>query len=277
MNLVYQAYGRDDVIGQVLFSCTTLLSRLSENSSLKVIIYTDQGKRLRSFFTEESRVHIEEVEPKQIQVWRGDIDFVHRVKIEILKNAANKWQNTVLYADGDTFFNADPTERFKMVSDDVSLMHLPENALSEGRDPLSKKICKFVRKESFHVDSSELKVSENTVMWNAGVIGVSTKNCSMFKDILELTDQMYSKYPKHVMEQLAVSVALQKKTKVLRTDDIIGHYWNQKDEFQTAIDSHLEKHKTLSQSIENLRDFQWPRAPKPKPKGIKKILHKLFR
>ncbi|MCB0351705.1 MAG: hypothetical protein KDD38_11015 [Bdellovibrionales bacterium] len=271
MVLVYQAYGREDILRQTQFSMVSLLSVLDKGSPLKIWVYTDNVKLFSDYFSNElkgdqPRVKIIEIKASQIQKWRGAIDFVHRVKVEILKDAAAQFNGPLYYVDGDTYFRHDPTALFSGVSDKVSLMHVAENALDEGKDPLSKKIAKFVKKNKFSLDGKEIQIPCSTVMYNAGAIGISQQNKSLLPLVIDLTDQTYSRYSKHIMEQLAFSYILQTRTSIITGDSIIGHYWSQKPEYQAAIDQFLAINKNMESAKAAYPNFIWPEPIKPKVK-----------
>ncbi|PIS12029.1 MAG: hypothetical protein COT73_00740 [Bdellovibrio sp. CG10_big_fil_rev_8_21_14_0_10_47_8] len=279
--LVYQAYGIRDIIHQTIFSITSLLSKtLSENLNLEIWIYTDQELTFSQFFGDHVNIKIVPINMEQVKKWRGQIDFVHRVKVEILKDAAGKFNGPIFYCDGDTYFLSSPTELFSHVNDRFSLMHTAENALAPGVDPLSKKILHFTKNNHFQVGHETIGIGPSTVMWNAGVLGLSQKNKSFLPMALEMTDQMYARYRKHVMEQLAFSFILQTKSQIMAADQVVYHYWNQKDEYQQAIDDFLKKNKNIKEALENLSHFSWPPAPAPKsPKRalVQKILQRFKR
>lgn len=271
MILVYQAYGREDILQQSLFSIISLMNVLRPNSPLQVWIYTDHPDYFQNYFGELTRgpsssLKILSIEKNQIQRWRGAIDFVHRVKIEILLEAARQWKGPLFYVDGDTYFRYDPSELFAQVNPRVSLMHIAEGVIAEGRDPLSKKIAKFLKKNTFVVRGADVRVPPQTVMWNAGAIGLARENIGLLEDILELTDQMHTRYPKHIQEQLAVSHYLQTRTNVISAEACIGHYWDQKDEFQVAIVEFLKRNTNWAMAKSDYRNFMWPAPPKPKIK-----------
>lgn len=266
MILCYQAYGRLDVVHQTLFSIVSLLRFLPQESPLKIVVYTDMREKLEAFFSGESRVTLIEVTDADLKRWRGAIGFVHRVKLEVLRDCATRFSGPLFYADGDTYFLESPVALFQQVNDQTSLMHLAENVIEQGRDPLSKKIAKFLRKNIFQISSGKVQVPPSTVMWNAGVIGVSENNRKLFASMIELTDAMYSLYKKHVMEQLAVSYFLQRKTKVLASDQVIYHYWDQKPEYQKAIDDFLAAYPTAIAGVQNVSNFQAPAKSAPLPK-----------
>lgn len=266
MKVVYQAYGRDDIIRQVLFSVVSLKSRLEFSASVTVEIYTDQPERLREFFAGWGEVHVIPISSAEIQSWRGAIDFVHRVKLKILEKASTNLQEPLVYLDGDTYFAKNPSSLFAEISPTRSLMHVRESRLDEAADPLTKKIAKFVRKNSFQLDGRPQQIPLSAEMWNAGVIGLHPNNFALLSLMVDLTDQMYGRYQKHVMEQLAVSYLLQTKTVLVSSHLEIIHYWQSKDAFDLAIADFLGRYPTAQAALEGMGDFAWPPPIHPKPK-----------
>ncbi len=275
--LVYQAYGLEDVIRQTQFSIVSLLTQLKSPTSLEIWVYTDRKDIFDRYFGTHPSIRYVEITMDQVRKWRGSIDFVHRVKVEILQDAGKKFQGGLFYADGDTYFLSDPNEIFSQVNDRYSLMHIAENALIEGKDPLSKKILKFCKKNQFDIRGEHVAVGPSTVMWNAGVLGISEHNKKLLPLVLELTDQMHSMYQKHVMEQLAFSFFLQTRSDVQAADHVIYHYWNQKPEYQAAIDKFLDETKTVETGIKSYGSFPWPARPQAKKKKLGVSWSKIFR
>jgi hypothetical protein len=268
--LVYQAYGKEDLIKQAIFSIISLYSKLPSGADLGILIYTDKPNSLQ-IFSGNKNIKIEEISPDKIKEWRGKIDFVHRVKIEILLDAVKKGCKNLFYCDGDTYFLKDPMPLFLMVNKFTSLMHLPESSLALGKDPISKKMRKFVKANKFQVSGKPVAISENTVMWNAGVIGLDFNNTNLLQNILELTDEMHSKYPKHVTEQLAVSWALQSNSTILSADEEIYHYWNQKEIYQELVNSFLAENTNFEMAISKIGAIQFPAPPIKKKSLLKRI------
>jgi hypothetical protein len=267
MKIVYQAYGREDVIRQVLFSVISLKTRAESLENLTIEIYTDQPDRLRMFFADMLEVKVVGITAGDIQGWRGAIDFVHRVKLKILEKATQGLHEPLIYLDGDTYFAKDPTTLLRQVSPTRSLMHVRESRMDEADDPLTKKIAKFVRKNSFKVEGQDLKIPVSAEMWNAGVIGIHPVNFSLLTMMVELTDEMYSRYQKHVMEQLAVSYLLQTKTILVTSHLEIIHYWPSKEAFDIAIGNFLDGKKNITEALQAIGEFRWPSPIQPKPKS----------
>lgn len=265
MKLVFQAYGQLNIIHQNIFSIFSLLDKLNgQFEELKIIVYTDNVNAFEKYFTGISQISYRKIDAAQIKKWRGAIDFVHRVKVEILKEVSEQYHDDVFYVDGDTLFLDSPIKLFKLVDNNNSLMHICENVISAGKDPLSKKIKKYLKK--YQPD-----ISIHTSMWNAGVLGISKSVSNCYQQVLDLTDKMYSQYPKHVMEQLAFSYVLQNQTQIHPADKVILHYWNQKDEYQILINTFLEQNLDLATVQKNWNQIQWPAAPSPKLNWIQKI------
>lgn len=261
MNIVYLCYGQIEVCEQALFSVISLLSKSKSNSFSKVLIYTDHPAVFENYFSESDKVKIINHSKEEFLKWRGEINFSLRVKLEILIDAFEKYSGSIVFVDADTHYLSDPAPLWSFIDENNSLMHLRENMLSEGKDPLTKKICKFAQKNKFEISGVMIPLSESTIMWNSGVIGVSASNKNLFLDALKLTDKMYKIYPKHIMEQLALSILLTWKTKVHASDHVIYHYWNQKPEYQTAIQNFLNKNSNLQSALDCYDNFTFPNPP----------------
>ena len=263
MRIVVQAYGRKDIIDQSIFAVLTVLRW---NTLDEVWIYTDQAERLTSFFKSIGRVVIVPITPEQIKTWRGQIDFVHRVKLEVLKHASQNLNEPLLYLDGDTVFLQSPESLRSRIGSGHHLMHIEESRLDQARDPLTKKMAKFCRKNVLPLKSGALRVPSTTSMWNAGVIGLYPQHFGLLDQMIEFTDVAYALYQKHVIEQLAVSYFLQSTGGVSPSDDVIHHYWQTKDVWQQKIDSFLAQIKTVQEGIQLLEQFDWTLPVPPRKK-----------
>lgn len=275
--LVYQAYGSQDIINQTIFSICSLLSVCKEPELIEIQIFTDKASELQEFFKGFSNIKIRKISLEQIDQLKGPLGFVHRVKVEILLAVSQEFKGPLFYSDGDTIYKSDPTDLFLKVNDRISLMHTDEGIIGKNKDPLSKKIAKFLKHKKFHVSGQDVAIGPSTEMWNAGFIGMSQKSKSLLPVMLELTDRLFNEYQKHIMEQLAVSFFLQTTTQILPVDNVVFHYWHNKEEFQASINQFLSAHNSAEAVVKNWDAWIMPpvslvKKKKPALLKIKKIL-----
>ncbi len=269
--VVLLAHSSDTIISQNIFCLFSLLHQVGATGSgdLQIFIYTDQPARFQKYFGDDSRIKYVELTPARVREWRGSIDFVHRVKVEMLRDAGTKLsgqvKTTIFYVDGDTIFLKDPAPLFAKIDAKNSVMHELENYLDEGRDPLSKKMARFLRKQwpaayikkQLSIDHAN-ELNAHVAMWNSGVLGFTSDFFPRLDDVLQLTEELYTQYPKHVMEQLALSFYMQKCTHIHDAREYIFHYWRQKDAYNNWIAQFLSEHPNVEAAH---RDFDLARLP----------------
>ena len=277
--VVYQAYGPSFILEQNLFSVLSLFRQHKDFTQVeKILIYTDNQPYFASYLGSCPQVQYEPITAERLAAWRGDIQFVHRVKIEMILDAAVKFpQHNLFYLDGDTYFTKDPSDLLTQIDARHSIMHEAENIVNLGRDPLSKKVAKFLKKFEFEHAGKKMQIPVSMTMWNAGVLGISPAFFPSLKFVLNLTDQSYSKYKKHVMEQMAFSYFLAAQSQILSGADYVHHYWRQKEEYGTLIREYLGVHANLNAGLKNFDSISWPPHPVPKKSFYQKLTEKLFK
>ncbi|MFB9865283.1 hypothetical protein [Rufibacter immobilis] len=161
----------------------------------------------------------------QIQQWRGELDFVHRVKIMVLRDFIQQHEGTVLYLDTDTVITGSLDHIFSLLEDGKSyVMHENEGPISSRKNSIFKKVDTFLRNTS-------TGISPDTPMNNAGVLGFRSSDKQMLDDVLATTDRLYQLYQKHIIEQLAFSFHMNKLAQkpVYTATQEIFHYWDFKE------------------------------------------------
>lgn len=272
---VIQCYGKERILREAKFCVLSLLKFIKDDASYCIVLYTDNN----SFF-DDIRDHVvfEPMLPEMVQQWKGEHNFVHRVKVMMLLDFVSKYEGKFLYLDSDTWFKKSPEELFKNIDDSNAVMHLPEAQLKSNTNPIIKKIHRFVKANSFKLDNGEeVKIPIEYSMWNAGVIGLTTNTKTILEKVLELTDKMLLAYQKHVMEQLAFSYYLQKEFTPRRCDDVIEHYWRFCSiaeepmlEFFNSIEG-----KSIDAKILAVHSFNWqPILSYKKPNFFQKLKRK---
>ena len=222
--LIYQAYGSPDILNEALLS---ILSYLRQPAEATVLVYTDQPAHFQAVLGAAPNVTYVFIEPTQWRAWRGEIDFVHRVKIKVLQHAAAHYAGQLLYVDTDTIFTELVAPVFAALVRGERFMHVGEGRLGNG-NPLNRKINRVLQASGAALLGGP--ISPETQMYNAGVLGFSSPaDAPLLAEVLALTEQLYRLYPKHVMEQLAFSVVWARSGPVHEAAPWVYHYWNLKE------------------------------------------------
>jgi hypothetical protein len=222
--LIYQAYGSPDILNEALLS---ILSYLRQPADAIVLVYTDQPAHFQAVLGAAPNVAYVFIEPAQWRAWRGEIDFVHRVKIKVLQHAAAHYAGQLLYVDTDTVFTQSAAPVFAALARGERFMHVGESRLGDG-NPLNRKINRALRASGAALVGGP--IGPETRMYNAGALGLrSPTDAPLLAEVLALTEQLYRLYPKHVMEQLAFSVVWARSGPVREAAPWVYHYWNLKE------------------------------------------------
>lgn len=245
--IVFQAYGNKSILNECVFSLLTLTRIGQSFDDLQVWIYTDNEAYFKSFSACPVPIHYRAIDAAQIKEWRGATDFVHRVKIQILRDlAAAQQQANILYLDTDTEFIQPVDAMMQRIAEGQLFMHIDEGVIRNEGNPILKKLNNFLASNlTIPVKDKTITVGDNAVMWNAGVLGFRAADAAMLHDVLGVTDVFHKKYQKHIIEQFAFSLIFQNKQQVKAAYPYIMHYWNLK-EFRVILDSFFAHFKRCS-------------------------------
>lgn len=225
--LLYQAYGPPGIRHEAAFSILSAYA-VGGLGAARVVVYTDAPEEFEKLLGRQLEITYQYIEAAQWQRWRGSIDFVHRVKIEVLRHAAAHYPGPLLYLDTDTLWLRPPAEVLAWLAAGPRLMHVAEGTLSRG-SYLNRKIGRYLRSSGFVSGCGGPAIGPATPMYNAGVLGLHAGDAPLLDQVLCLTEELYRHYPKHVMEQLAFSAVLSEAGLVQEAAPGIFHYWNLKE------------------------------------------------
>lgn len=266
--IIYQAYGHEDILREALYSILSLFHASPEwaKDQVMLVIYTDQAAWFKARIDQATyHVQFEEITPVLLQEWRGSIAFVHRVKIKVLQDFFSKYSGNALYVDTDTSFLREVKPLFDAISQGKLYMHTLEGKISTRKDPIFRKLYRFLPKNSFQVAGQSVQLSVETEMWNAGVLGLNKQYAHLLEEVLTLTDEMHQRYPKHVIEQLAFSYVLRKQGPLTAAEEVIFHYWKFKEFRQIlAVFFEYAQDKTFPQLIQLASNIPPSELIKPK-------------
>lgn len=249
--IVFQCYGMEGVFYECTYALLSL-SRLYEPGELnnvEIWIYTDNPDWFRSFKECPLPLHFKELDKEKIKEWRGKIDFIHRIKIELLKDFTKNKNGNILYTDTDIVFTHRIDKIFEDIESNKLYMHIFEGVVGNEGNPILRKLSKHLKANV--KKSIKGKPLFEFSMWNAGVLGFNTKYSHLLDEILAFTDEEYLAFPKHIIEQFAFSVYFQRDGDVKAASAYILHYWNLK-----------EARLALASFFMEFKDEPWPEIVK---------------
>ena len=179
-----------------------------ELAKFRIGIYTDQPQYFEAL-KHGLNIEYKTINAERLKQWRGAIDFVHRVKIELLRDYVKDHQGNILYLDTDIVFAKSVQDIFQKIAEGKLYMHIMEDVVHNSENIVFKKLSKFLRNHSTESLKEGLIIPQDVTMWNAGVLGFSTHYSYLLEEVLAFTDLVYPKFPKHVVEQFAFSLYFQ--------------------------------------------------------------------
>lgn len=224
-SLIYLAYGSAALHAEAIYS---LLSYYQvARSAVQVLIYTDAAAEFKQVLGERPGVCYPSVTPGEWQSWRGSSNKVYLLKIGVLTHAAQQYPGNLLFVDTDTIWQVDPAPLFAQIEGGQFVMHVSEGKLATG-NALSRKIYRRLKGRVFVVAQRKLSIDSTTVLYNSGLLGLSSALAAQLAEVVLLADQLYAAYNKHMMEQLAFSMWFGETGKIAEAAPYVLHYWNLK-------------------------------------------------
>lgn len=281
MHLLYITFGTKTVIhSQAAFSIYTFLAQRQPISSITVL--TDAPDYYQHL---KGRVIIEPVTNTLLQEWRGPYDFFWRIKIKAIELLCQRYAGQpVMYLDTDTFLFKPWTHLEEAFVQNNAFMHMKEGVLSQSKRKTQKKMWQQLVGKSF----AGLVIPDTESMWNAGVVGTpNTTNLQECHLALQLCDDMSAAgVTPRLIEQFALSIALNKIYYLQAAEQYIGHYWGNKEGWNNYIAHFLTaaflKGQTTDQQIEALRTFDYKQIAvyileKNTANRLHKLVNKMFK
>lgn len=237
--IVLQCYGYEAVFLECAYALMSLnrLYTPEELAGTEIWIYTDKPEWFSRFKDCPLPLKFRKMDDALIKQWRGSIDFVHRVKIELLLDFVQTHTGNILYADTDMVFLQKLDNVWAGIAPGELYMHMQEGKISDKPNPIFRKLDAFLR--SGNAIKNNAAPLYDRYMWNAGVLGFHSSHSQLLVKALEYTDSEYPKFPKHVVEQFAFSVQFSNKGNIRSALPYMLHYWNLK-EMRQIIASFLQ-------------------------------------
>jgi hypothetical protein len=252
----------------------SILSFLTKAHIENIYIYTDAPEFYNIL---GKRVTLCLIDEDQLREWEGKYKFFWRVKIKIIEDCSRRNQEKpFMYLDSDTFLYKNAEFLEQSLSERKAFMHKKENLLRRCNSKTERIMWRQVRNKTF----GGTTITKNHAMWNAGVVALpKEKQQEAIELALNICDDMCAQQVRpRLIEQFALSVALDATYSLLPAEDFVGHYWGNKEEWDHAIsnffvNAHLQNNNLEEEiaSLSTFNFFQFPVIRKSKQNFFIKI------
>ncbi|ALJ01203.1 hypothetical protein [Rufibacter tibetensis] len=280
MNLLFLTVGPNfKTYCQANFAILSFLPYLQELHTINV--FTDHPQYYQHL---HEQVQVIPVTQEQLTEWKGPHNFFWRVKIKAIEHLVQLApEQAVMYVDSDVFLFQNPKDWWAQVRNGAAFMHQIEGHLSALKSKTEKKMWQQVQ----GMDFGDFQINQGHKMWNAGVVNIPAQhNAAAITLALQICDKMCAQQvTPRLIEQFALSVALQETYDLKEAKPWLAHYWGNKDEWnehigQFFLQSHLEGY-TLNQDVARLQQFDYKslaliKRTKKTHSRLKNVIDRLF-
>lgn len=244
---------------QACFSAASMLAQGAEKGS--IIIFTDAPEH---YLLLQDFIVIREAGEAETLDWRGPHDFFWRIKIKVLEEMCRLYPGQpVVYLDTDTVAYTPLAPIYTTLQEGKALMHLREGLLAQNKAKTERRMWQ----QAGHKTWAGVPVNEASAMWNAGVVATpNTKSGAEIITALAICDELCAAgVTRRLIEQFALSIALEHHYGLHAASPMVGHYWSTKDAWNAAIAQHLAaafmKGQSAADFIEGIRHFDTTALP----------------
>ena len=259
-HIVYVVHGPLKYYDQARLSILTALNLMLEaqRDDLRICVYAEQPERLPV----HPLIQMHALDSAQLAAWRGPLDYVHRIKLEVLRLAARQLDAPFLYVDSDTRWRALPDAAFAALAapaGDAMVMHVDEGPLSASFFP---SYLKFLQRHQGQLLETWRVPPGPWHMWNAGAIGLAPQHAAAFlDDALRLCDWLLPRLrPRNYIEQIVLSLLGAQRLRMHALGDALHHYWPhslQAPHYLREVFAALPAGLSVPQEAEHLGRLHW--------------------
>lgn len=230
---------------QAGFAALSLIAHLDDANTASITVYTDEPEWYAWL---GDRVTVIEVRQDQMKDWRGPHDHFFRVKIRAMQDVAARTPGNVIFGDSDIVCSGGLNGFFAMLERGACFMDEMSYRLGEkgGR---SKKLLREARGNTY----GKFTVTEQSPMWNAGIIAVPEALCQeRLADAVESMDAMCAGgLIRDHLEQFALGLSLDRDGKLQPAKDWFIHYWGNKTQWNALISAFFAEIHMKGLSVED--------------------------
>lgn len=226
--IVYLVHGEPGFHDQARYSALTLLALLlrAGEDQIGIHVYTDRPELVPV----HPLIVAHPLDPAQMRVWRGPLDYVHRIKLEVLRRAERELGTPLVYVDCDTRWRSLPLAELEALHAPVGearspmYLHLFEEEVSAGSAP---SYFQLLMRKRAALAARQLRAQPPWQVWNVGTIGVPAGAEGFFDEALALNDELLPEARvRRTIEQLALALVACDRFELRPFDHRLTHYWN---------------------------------------------------
>ena len=240
--LTVMSHGRESEYRRAAWMICSFFAHLPDYSDYRVIVHTDNpdwfAQRLGNLPV-EYRLLTQE----RVRELKREIQFIHLLKITVVRDLLKEIREPLLYADSDTFFTSSAAPVFEAIGPGTSVLHVREytfRSMLTNDCPVMRRWGEFLRDHPLtHPDGTCSHVDLDLSSWNAGVMGLDPETLPFFEDIDSMAVQIFLGTGSHASEQYAYSIKLNEETRVTSCEQEILHYYQPYEKL--AMDDYLAK------------------------------------
>lgn len=235
--IVYLAHGDRKFHDQTRYSVLTLLAQLLEHdrNDFRVVVYTDRADELPL----HDLVRAVAVSPAEFAALRGPLDYVHRVKLGILRRAVCELGDPLIYVDSDTRWRQLPDAPFDALSAAPAAGPAPcylykvEGTISARLFP---QYLRLLQRQSCRLAMRGIREVPPWTMWNSGTVGIPRHGGDFIDEVLRVNDELlpYTGF-RNCVEQLALSLVAAARFDVRCFDAYLEHWWSYGSELPVVL------------------------------------------
>jgi len=244
-------------------------------TKVQTLVFTDRPDAFTPYLTGLPVIY-KPLTKEGLEEMYGPYRYIHRAKVAIIDKVFQEYpSDSVLFCDADTFFVADPATLLQRLRPGISVMHLREyrytRAIPKWATPeYAKQIqtgIDLIESRTYVVGDKTHQFTKRQYMYNSGVLGLTPEVAELIPDIYYMTDTLHGNHKWIVSEQVAFSLALPTKTRLLCSSQYVFHYWHKalKASMDGLLDNLLNenfKNLHLSAQLLDVRQLtkMWPGA-----------------
>jgi hypothetical protein len=247
--VAFLATSRPDIWDQALYAAWSALAWRGD-AAVQVHLFTDRAEH---FAPLAGAVQIDPLPPERAREWVRPWGLVFRMKAKALEELFARFPyEKALLLDSDTFFRGPVAAAVDRIGAGRPVMHLREY------EPLTRDSLemKHFRRRMARARYRGQPVPLDPWMWNAGAVGLDPADRTVLQDWKDFMDETYPANPKGSVEQYGISWLLQRRGDALSPiDDVVVHYYPDKDRTLAAIRAELEvlKRLPMAEALERIR------------------------